>query len=38
VNNNKEIYKTWNVKNDKIEVIKTIEEIPENKEINTIFY
>ena len=38
VNTNKEIYKIWNVKNDKIEVIKTIEEIPENKEINTIFY
>jgi hypothetical protein len=38
VNNNKEIYKTWNIKNNKIEVIKTIDEIPDNKEINTIFY
>ena len=38
VNNNKEIFKTWNIKNDKIEVIKIIDEIPENKEINTIFY
>jgi hypothetical protein len=35
---NKEIYKTWNAKNNKIEVIKTIDEIPENKEINQIYY
>ena len=38
VNNNKEIYKTWNAKTNKTEVIKTINEIPENKEINQIYY
>ena len=35
---NKEVFKTWNTKSDKIEVIKTIDEIPESKEINQIYY